>query len=679
VFALDALNDRQREAVLHGDGPLLVLAGAGSGKTRTLACRVGRLVADGVPPERILLLTFTRRAAQEMLRRAGGPDPQSPCRRVWGGTFHAVGHRLLRLHGRAVGLRPDFSVIDAGDAADLLDLLRDDLGLAREDRRVPRKDTIWAIYSRTVNTQAPLREVVDRAFPWCRDAVTPMGELFRAYTVHKRERGLLDYDDLLLYWHALAGAPEVGERVAGAFDHVLCDEYQDTNALQGAILQRMRLQCPNVTVVGDDAQAVYSFRGATVENILRFPADFPGTQVVRLEQNYRSSQPVLDAANAVLAGARQGFGKALWSDRAGGPRPRLHTCRDEDEQSERVCRAVLQRREQGMRLRDQAVLFRSGQHSAALELELSRRNIPFVKYGGLRFLESAHVKDLLALLRLLDDDADELAWFRALQLLEGVGPATARRLVRALAVGQQGEPRRRLRADPPTVPAGAQQDLAALADLLLATAPEAGSVAADVERVREFYAPLCTRTYPDAAARLGDLDQLTALAGAYDSRSRFVAELVLDPPASTSDLAVPPLLDEDYLILSTIHSAKGLEWDAVAVLSAVDGMLPSDMASGSAEEVEEERRLFYVALTRARRELDVYVPLRCYHQRFGARDAHSYAQASRFLDAGVRATMDAVGPGRTEAERPREAQLPTGAQLTTAAQAVDRFLESLWG
>jgi DNA helicase-2/ATP-dependent DNA helicase PcrA len=659
VFA--GLNQPQREAVQHGDGPLLVLAGAGSGKTRTLCSRVARLVADGVPPERILLLTFTRRAALQMLRRAGGSDPDSPCRRVWGGTFHAVGHRLLRLHSAALGLRPDFAVIDSGDAADLLDLLRDDLGIARDDRRMPRKDTALTVYSRTVNLRAPLREVVARHFPWCRDAVEPLAGLFRAYTARKRERGLLDYDDLLLYWHALAGAPEVG----AAFDHVLCDEYQDTNPLQAEILDRMRATNRNVTVAGDDAQAIYSFRGASVGNILRFPADFPGARIVRLEQNYRSTQPILDTANAVLAAAAGGYSKALWTDHPGGARPRLHTCTDEDEQARRVCAGVLEQREQGLRLLDQAVLFRSGHHSAALELELSRRNIPFVKYGGLKFLEAAHVRDLLALLRLLDDRTDELAWFRVLQLLDGVGPATARRLLRALAAGGS--------VDDLPVPPGARKDLAALLALLAQTPADSEDVAADVERVRQVYAPLCARAYPDAAARLGDLDQLAGLAATCSSRSRFVAELVIDPPASTADLAGAPLLDEDYLILSTIHSAKGLEWEAVSVLSAVDGMIPSDMACGSAEEVEEERRLLYVALTRARRALDVYVPLRFYHQRFGARDAHSYAPVSRFLTGEVRALFDAVGP-------PRPEPVPSGGRgPTIAIEAVDEFLDALWG
>ncbi len=641
MFADGDLNAAQRVAVRHGDGPLLVLAGAGSGKTRTLARRVARLVADRVPPERILLLTFTRRAAQEMLRRAGGDDPGSPSRRVWGGTFHAVGHRLLRLRGTAIGLRPDFSIIDAGDAADLLDLLREEVGMARTDRRTPRKDTLGAIYSRTINTRVPLSEVVARHFPWCHETVEPMAELFRVYTAHKRERGLLDYDDLLLYWHALAGASDLGD----AFDHVLCDEYQDTNALQGEILQRMRRSCANVTVVGDDAQSIYAFRGACVDNILRFPADFPGTQVLRLEQNYRSSQPILDVANAVLASARQGFAKRLWTDRAGGTRPRLHSCTDEAEQSDRVCTSVLDRREQGLRLRDQAILFRTGHHSAGLELELSRRNIPFVKYGGLRFLETAHVKDLLALLRLLDDPSEELAAFRVLQLLDGIGPATAGRLARTWDAG--------------AVPSTAREDFAALSALLAETPADPASVAVEVERVLRFYAPVCARTYPDAPARLGDLVQLQALAGGYSSRSRFAAELVIDPPVSTADLAGPPLLDEDYLILSTIHSAKGLEWEAVTLISAVDGMIPSDMACDSADELEEERRLFYVALTRARRELDVYVPLRFYHQRFGARDTHGYAQPSRFLDGGVRDAFDVV-------------------ETVQTPHAVDHYLEELW-
>ncbi|MBA2576736.1 MAG: ATP-dependent helicase [Euzebyaceae bacterium] len=669
---LDGLNAPQREAVAHGDGPLLVLAGAGSGKTATLACRVARLIADGVPPERILLLTFTRRAAVEMLQRAAALTTPQVQRRVWGGTFHAVGHRLLRAHGRALGLAPEFSVVDQGDAADLLDLVRDDLGLAGGDRRFPRKDTLAAVYSRTVNAGAPLAEVIGRHFPWCRPHVDAVAGLFRAYTARKRAQHLLDYDDLLLWWDALLGVPGVGDDVANRFDHVLVDEYQDTNALQAGIVRRMGRASANVTVVGDDAQAIYGFRAASVDHILRFPADFPGATVVRLEQNYRSTQPILDAANAVMAQSGLRFDKSLWSQRAGAARPRLHTCADEADQSERVCTAVLARREQGVVLRDQAVLFRTGHHSAHLEIELARRNVPFVKFGGLRFLEAAHVKDLLAFLRLLDNPADEVAWFRVLQLLDGMGPASARRVLRDLVAAGPDAALRRLVEQPPPVPAAAAADYAALGCAVADCLDGALGVGAQIERFGRFYAPLCARRHRNAAARLRDLSQLEVIAGGAPSRAGFVADLVLDPPNSTGDLAGPPLLDEDYLVLSTIHSAKGLEWDSVHVIHAADGMIPSDMATGSSDEIEEERRLLYVALTRAKDRLDVHVPLRYYHQRFGGRDAHSYGQVSRFLAGQPATAFDAVGPAVT----PREAAESSAAP---PAAAVDRFLERLWG
>jgi DNA helicase II / ATP-dependent DNA helicase PcrA len=681
---LAGLNAQQRAVVEHGGGPLLVVAGAGSGKTRTLASRVAGLLAAGVAAERILLLTFTRRAAQQLLRHAttlaasaSGDGLKATAvvpSRMWGGTFHAVGNRLLRRYGRALGLRPEFSVIDQGDAADLIDLVRDDLGVATGDRRFPRKDTLATISSRTVNAGRPVSVVLARHYPWCADQAEAIIAVLRAYTERKRKRHVLDYDDLLLWWRALLDAPRVGEEIATAFDHVLVDEYQDTNTLQADILAALRRSNPNLTVVGDDAQAIYGFRAATVENILQFPKRFPGAIVLRLEQNYRSTQPILDTANAVLRASPARWDKTLWSTEAGGPRPCLHTCHDEAEQSDRVCEAVLERREQGVPLRQQAVLFRTGHHSDHLEVELSRRNIPFVKFGGLRFLEAAHVKDLLALLRLLENPDDEVAWFRALQLLDGVGPATARRMQRLLHADTSVGALRHLLDDPPRVPPGASEDLEAFREAVadcMGSDGAAPPVSVQVERLRRFYEPLCVRAYDDAAVRLRDLEQLELIATGYDSRARFVTDLVLDPPSSTADLAGPPLLDEDYLILSTIHSAKGLEWDAVYLLHAVDGMLPSDLACGTPEELEEERRLLYVALTRARRDLHLFAPLRYYHQRFRPRDRHGYAQLSRFLTSEVQGQFDRRAP----------AAPGTGDQDAVADAipvAVGDFLKDLW-
>ena len=688
---LAGLNAPQRAAVTHPGGPLLVVAGAGSGKTRTLACRVAWLIEGGVPPHRILLLTFSRRAAAEMLSRAERCIAEGGARagRVWGGTFHAVANRLLRISARPLGLAPDFTVLDQADGADLMNLIRGDLGLAERERRFPRKDTLAAIHSRTVNAGRPLDEVLRRDFPWCADEADGIRRVLVAYTRRKRERGVMDYDDLLLYWKALADDPTAGPDMASRFDHVLVDEYQDTNALQADVLSAIHRTVPNVTVVGDDAQAIYGFRSATVRNILEFPERFPGTAVVKLEQNYRSVQPILDATNAVIAHSPQRHDKVLWSDRRAGSRPVLVTCRDEAEQCDRVCRRVLELRERGVPLRRQVVLFRTGHHSDLLEVELSRRNIPFVKYGGLRFMEAAHVKDLLALLRILENPFDEVGWFRVLQLPEGMGPAAARRAMGRLGLGPDSRrvtgptPLARFLTAPPEVPAAAAAEVEALRGAL-ADCDGGGAdvpVASQVERLRRFLDPVFARRYESAAARLRDLEQLEGLASRFRTRARLLSEIVLDPPSSTSDLAGPPLLDEDYLILSTIHSAKGGEWDAVHVIHAADGMIPSDMATGRAEEIEEERRLFYVALTRARDVLAVYFPLRYYRRPRGLDDAHGYAQLTRFLPPDVVAHFDLEGTG---ADGLGEAGDGEGAgdgrpRAGAAATGVDRFLAGLWG
>jgi DNA helicase II / ATP-dependent DNA helicase PcrA len=664
---LDDLNPEQRAAATHGEGPLLVVAGAGTGKTKTLACRVAHLIETGVPPERILLLTFTRRAAGEMLRRAGRLSDGAAAGRVWGGTFHAVANRLLRTHAPVIGLAPSFTVVDQTDAADLMGLVRNDLDLDITDRRFPKKETLAAIYSRSVNEGRPLDEVVERYFPWCADDLEAMRSIFRAFTDQKRAQHLLDYDDLLLYWRALVGA----ERSIGdAFDHVLVDEYQDTNALQAEILRGIRQANDNVTVVGDDAQAIYSFRSATARNILDFPSQFPGTTTVMLEQNYRSTQPILEVSNAVMAQARERFTKILWSGREDPLRPILLTCLDESRQAELVCRAVLENRELGMRLMDQAVLFRAAWHSDLLELELARRNIPFVKYGGIKFLEAAHVKDVISFLRVLENPADELAWFRMFQTIEGIGPAKARRVMTSLGIGGDADrsPLDRLIEEPPATDA-----LAELARTLRECRDGGLGPGAEIDRVRAFYDPLLSTRYDSAPARLRDLDQLAQIAATFTTRAQFITDLTLDPPTSTEDLAGHPGMDEDYLILSTIHSAKGCEWASVHVIQAADGMVPSDMALSDDEGLDEERRLFYVALTRAKRDLRVYFPLRLYHRRNGFGDGHAYAQLTRFVSGPVyelfdKETHTEVGLGGEEARAG-----------SSAPRSVAAFLDELWG
>jgi DNA helicase II / ATP-dependent DNA helicase PcrA len=674
--ALERLNPEQRAAVEHLGGPLLVVAGAGSGKTWTLACRVARLVDRGVSPERVLLLTFTRRAAREMLSRAEALTGERSVGRVWGGTFHATANRLLRMHGGALGLSSAFTVLDRTDTADLMDLIRGELGLGEGERRFPRKETLADVYSRTVNARKRLADVLSREYPWCAEQAEGIRSIFELYTERKRAQNALDYDDLLLFWEALCRHPAAGPAIAEAFDHVLVDEYQDTNAVQADILASLRAKGDGLMVVGDDAQAIYAFRSATVRNILEFPERYPGTTIVRLERNYRSTRPILDATNAVIALSPQRHAKTLWTERVGGPLPSLLTCIDERDQADAVCRAILGHRERGTALREQAVLFRAGHHSDLLEVELTRRNIPFVKYGGLKFLESAHVKDALAVLRIADNPRDEVSWFRVLQLLDRVGPAGARRVMAAIGLAAPGDPMTRFLEHSIAVPAPARTELDTMRETFrdLATFGEAGAPAPQVERVRRFLEPLLRRRYDQPEPRLRDLEQLEQLATGHASRERFVTDLTLDPPVSTSDLAGPPHLDEDFVTLSTIHSAKGGEWDVVHVIHAADGMIPSDMAAGDPDELEEERRLFYVALTRARDELHVSFPLRYHRTNRGLEDRHWYAQLTRFLPEEVRERFSLETTYRDEAG---------GTETTPAvhdgrSSDVDALLAGLW-
>ena len=657
------LNPQQNEAVRADPSrALLVIAGAGTGKTMTLAHRVAHLVASGTDPSRILLLTFSRRAAREMTRRAerilasaAEADSGAPPARIgWAGTFHAIANRLLRLHAEGVGLDPSFTVLDRSDAADLLDLVRGERGLAKRDVRFPKKSTCLSIYSYAVNTQEPLEKVLERAFPWCARHADELRGLFAAYVEAKQKQNVLDYDDLLLYWFWLMAEPELARRVRERFDHVLVDEYQDTNALQASVLLGLRPDGDGVTVVGDDAQSIYAFRAATVRNILEFPDLFdPPADVRPLEHNYRSVQPILDAANAVIALAPERFPKKLFSTRRSERKPILAGTFDETSQVEYVVEEILRAREEGIALMKQAVLMRAAHHSDELEVELARRNIPFVKYGGLRFLEASHVKDALCALRFAENPRDRMAGFRLLQLLPGIGPATASRALDTVA--EAGHDIRALAGM--SVPAAARDDWSETAELLSTLRDVKTPWETQVGLVRSWYRPHLERMHDAAHVRDRDLEQLEHISGRFPSRERFLTELTLDPPSVTADEAGPPHLDEDYLILSTIHSAKGQEWDVVFVLNVVDGCIPSDMATGNEDEIEEERRLLYVAMTRARDELHLVHPLRFYtrtQSRHG--DRHVYAPRSRFLpDAmldrferrsrGIDLEVDGVAPG----------------------------------
>ena len=653
------LNERQREAACAGDAPLLVIAGAGTGKTNTLAHRVAHLILQGVAPERILLLTFTRRAAQEMTRRAqkivSAALERTPTIRLpWSGTFHSVANRLIRRYSDTIGLAEAFSVLDRGDAADLMDVVRHELGFSKSEKRFPRKDTCLAIYSHKVNCQGPLADTLRLVFPWCAEWEEELTKLFRAYVERKIANQSLDYDDLLLYWHAMLGDPAFAAEIGGLFDHILVDEYQDTNVLQAEILLRLRPDGKGVTVAGDDAQAIYSFRAATVENILGFPRQFDHPAIVKLEENYRSSQPVLDAANALMKEASRQYQKDLHSAKAEGAKPRYVAVADDAAQAEYVVTHVLEARERGVALKRQAVLFRSSHHSDVLELELVRRNIPYVKYGGLKFLEAAHVKDLLGVLRWADNPKNRVAAWRTLQLLPGVGPATAERVfTRFEANGFSWD----------LVQTGSPDTDELLKNLGDPKAAWEGQV----QRVREWYEPHLERKYDAADVRKGDLVQLERMSASFEKREAFLTELALDPPSATGDLAGAPYLDEDYLVLSTVHSAKGQEWDAVHVLNVSDGNFPNEFSTGRPDLVEEERRLLYVAMTRAKSDLHLIAPLKYYvtqQSRMG--DRHVYGAKSRFLTPGVMACLREIAYGGRAGEEGKnvaKARVDVAAQL----------------
>lgn len=634
------LNEAQHKAATHPDGPLLIVAGAGTGKTRTLVYRVAHLIERGIPPQRILLLTFTRRAAQEMLARAERLVGNSS-RGVHGGTFHGTAHRLLRRFGPEAGLPGDFTILDQSDAEDLMGLSRTALGLGDKTKRFPKKETLHHVYSRHVNTDIPVGAILREEYPRFIEFEDDVAKIFADYTQRKQQRDLVDYDDLLLYWAMLLeNVPAVADRIAALYDHILVDEYQDTNVLQARILRGMCRVHRNLTVVGDDAQSIYAFRGATIRNILDFPRDYPGAAVVTLEENYRSTQPILDATNLLISRAEERYSKELYTRRTGGEKPWLVTAQDESQQTRFVVDRILELHEEGIPLREMAVLFRAGYMSADLEIELTARNIPFDKWGGLKFLEAAHVKDVLAFLRVLENPRDEVSWYRLLLLMPGIGEVTARNAVQSMAELAWSHESFGRFTPPPRAREAHAALVRLLADLRTQSGGDEGRVGREITRVRALYDDILRERYDRVDPRLSDLDQLQTIAGGYPDRGTFLSALALEPPSATSDLGFGGDTEDDILILSTAHSAKGREWDAVFVIWAVDGWFPMSRALGSDEEIEEERRLMYVAMTRARNHLAVSYPLNVYDTRRGA--DYSLDQVSRFLDRGVRKAFQKV-------------------------------------
>jgi DNA helicase II / ATP-dependent DNA helicase PcrA len=622
------LNAAQYKAVTTTEGPLLIVAGAGTGKTRTLVYRMARLVESGVRPESVLLLTFTRRAATSMLARAAALADER-CQRVAGGTFHSMAHSVLRKYAELAGVQRNFTVLDGSDTEDLIDLLRRQMRLTK-DRRFPRKRTICAIFSMMVNKVLPLGEVLEQFYPQFTDEGAALAELFHAFDVFKRDRHMLTYDDLLLRLReALAGSAELCQRLSEQYRYIMVDEYQDTNKLQAQIVRLMSATHDNVAVVGDECQSIYSFRGASFKNMLEFPALFPKAQIIKLEENYRSTQPILDVANALIADVQEGYAKRLFSQTAEGPPPVVVSARDENEQSRFVAERIEELRADGVPLQEIAVLFRASSHSFDLEIELGKHGIPFRKFGGIRFAESAHIKDALAFLRVVANPSDTLSWFRTLKLIDHIGDATVERIIEHLSVE-----RREFRATRTKeslfrklaqFPARAsyQAQLIRLARLL-GRLLEEKSPSAQLAQVLRFYRPILKARYDDHPRRARDLEHLQVIAKRYKSAAELLADVALDP----SDAAHTVARGGGYVTLSTVHSAKGLEWNALFVIWMTDGWFPSARSADEFDDLEEERRLLYVATTRAKQHIYFTYPLNTY--RGAGTDA--FPAVSRFLE-----------------------------------------------
>ena len=617
------LNPQQLAAVEVVDGPALVIAGAGSGKTRVLVYRVARLIDMGVDPASILLLTFTRKAAQEMLGRVGlliGPQSD----RVMGGTFHSVANVLLRRYGRAIGLEPGFTILDRGDSEDLVNLVRAQTGLTETGKRFPRKKTIADLFSKCANTMQPLEDVLLTEYSHFGEYLGELTKLQEAYESTKRQRQLVDYDDLLTRLRELLTVDEQARQTISAiYRYMLVDEYQDTNRLQADVVRKLAATHENVMVVGDDSQSIYSFRGASFRNIMEFPELFPGTRMFKLEENYRSTQSILALANDILKGATEKYSKTLFTQKGQGERPALVEVIGENSQSRFVAQKILELREEGVPLDEMAVLFRSSFHAFDLEIELTKRDVPFVKRGGFKFLETAHVKDLLAHLRIVHNPLDTVSWNRSLLLVDGVGQKRSRDLMAQL-VGSEA-PYEVLRQG------GGR---AALGLRNLATALESvgnvedGSPADQVNRLLEYYYPILKEQYDDYPKRIRDLEHLMVMAERYGALEEFLADLTLEPPNESVTAIETPDRDDERLVLSTIHSAKGLEWRCVFVIWLVDGRFPSSYSFLTEEELEEERRLLYVAVTRAKQFLYLTFPVQVYDKVTGS----VLSKPSRFLD-----------------------------------------------
>lgn len=619
------LNASQLEAVMATEGPMLVIAGAGSGKTRTLTYRVARLVEGGVAPSSILLLTFTRKAAQQMLQRATRLLDRR-CENVSGGTFHSFGNLILRKYAAALGISYNFAIFDRFDAEALISLLRKELSTATKSRSLPRKHTLANIFSRAVNKMIPIDDVVYDDYPHLLEELESINDIFHSYKRYKSENNFFDFDDLLIYLlQLLKDHPDIRNRISSSYRYVMVDEYQDTNKIQAEILYLLTGDNNNIMVVGDDSQSIYAFRGANFRNIMKFPEMFPDTRIIALEENYRSVQPILNLTNIIIEQAKEKYSKNLFTRKSGGSVPVLVEAQDENDQSLFIVDKIQQLGRQGIALNQIAVLFRAGYHSFDLEIELSRSQLPFIKVGGFKFVESAHIKDVLAHLRVISSPRDRISWYRILLLLEKIGPVSAQKIYNAItdeAVGYAGL----LTSKAKTV-AGA--GLKRLKDLFASIDTHSMPLEKIGEAIIEYYLPILKDRYDDHPKRAKDLEQLIAIMERYRNLEQFLTDMTLEPPnTAMGDTFTAETPAEDRLVLSTIHSAKGLEWHTVFIIWTLDGRFPSPHALYKEEDLEEELRLMYVAATRARENLYFTYPNRVYDRSLGI----VLDSPSRFID-----------------------------------------------
>ncbi len=618
-----ALNTSQLEAVTQTTGPLLVIAGAGSGKTRTLTFRAAYLVEKGASPAAILLLTFTRKASQEMLRRAT-QLLDDRCEKISGGTFHSFANSTLRKYASHIGLDPAFGILDRIDSENLIGILRREMQPETKHRSFPRKKTLADIFSRAVNKDLAIEEIINIDYPHFASYIEVINELHHHFEARKREHHFLDYDDLLVFLHRLLSAyPEIRDRISSSYQYIMVDEYQDTNKIQAEILYLLTNVNKNIMVVGDDAQSIYAFRGANFRNIIDFPKIFPGTRIIALEENYRSIQPILTLTNVIISRAKEKYTKNLFTQKSGGTAPVMVNAEDEYSQSRFVVDQIKNLHRKGVALNEIAVLFRASFHSFDLEIELSREGIPFLKMGGFKFVESAHIKDVLAHMRVMANVYDRISWYRILLLIEKIGPKSAQKIFDAIIKENSGYTGLLSAKIEHTKGLDRLMQLISTLDAHPMTISEMGKTIVD------YYLPILKESYDDHPRRARDLEHLTEIMGRYKNLSQFLTDMALEPPNmsfenSLYDGASTP----DRLILSTIHSAKGLEWHTVFVIWALDGRFPSVHALHKEEELEEELRLMYVAATRAKEKLFFTYPGNVYDRSTGL----ILNRPSRYLD-----------------------------------------------